>query len=175
MTSPVPKPSPSIELANEYIALSKRHFNSSPPLSADERARWKELRALLDQQIHGDDRRVDLERRGSIRVPCMYTARYACGDMPLVTGAVTEIAHGGVFITTRYPYEVGTRVVLEIVRDAYSIELEIEGRVAWTRKEPSDADPAGMGVRFDHMSTAQYEAIAEFVEHSLLLTLSSLD
>jgi len=76
-----------------------------------------------------------------------------------------DVSRGGIFIRTREPLSVGSRLKLDFqLLDAAPL-LDGEGTVVWIRK-PDPARPEvapGMGVRFDRLSPQSDERLAEIL------------
>jgi uncharacterized protein (TIGR02266 family) len=74
-----------------------------------------------------------------------------------------DISEGGLFLTTVSLLPIGTPVTLSFTFPG-GIEIEAEGRVAWTREGVTfDSElNAGMGIRFTRLSDEALSAIQEF-------------
>lgn len=77
-----------------------------------------------------------------------------------------NISLGGIFVQTKNPKPVGTRIRIQVMlRDGRTL-LEAEGVVAWTRLPDNGAVPktvCGMGVRFTSLNEASRASIEKIV------------
>src|SRR3990172_8463917 len=83
--------------------------------------------------------------------------------------ALPDLAHGGVFIRTDDPTDVGAQIVLEIVFPEIPEGIFISGRVVWRRLPTrwKSALPAGIGVEFDPSERIKQEFLADFATGQL--------
>ena len=64
----------------------------------------------------------------------------------------TTLGAGGLFITTRNPFDAGTRLRVQFRVPGFESEHDMEARVVWCHA-PGDDPPGqtlGMGIAFDH-------------------------
>lgn len=86
------------------------------------------------------------------------------GDNTFYTGRTGDLSKGGLFVASDEPFPVGTDLLLSFVLpDGYRVCAD--GVVAWVRapRYRPDELPAGMGIRFLHLSTKDERAIAHFL------------
>lgn len=77
-----------------------------------------------------------------------------------------NISQGGMFISTRNPLRLGTRIVLKVSLPDVELPLNIEGEVAWVseydKKSKSNLIP-GMGVQFRNLDKQEKKRIEDFI------------
>ncbi len=150
-------------LVREFVPLNRRHMRGEP-LSAEELARWLELRERLEELLgcapprHGQRRRA-LRVRTHLKL--------------LVTTTIAqellhahELGEGGLFVRTQRPLRTGTPLQIEL-QDRCGRSIDLEGSVVWVRAEPDGLGPAGMGVAFHALSDWDRTLLAELVESAL--------
>lgn len=76
-----------------------------------------------------------------------------------------DISHGGIFIQTQKPRDVGDQFIVTLVHPESGHELELRGEVARvTRQDPKLQDSiSGMGIRFVEMDEEKKNGINEFL------------
>lgn len=149
-------------LIQTFLALNRRRIRPNPPLGSRELERWNELRWKLEELLGGGAHVGERVRR-ALRVPTHLPVRVAeRGE----TAAAREIAEAGIFLATAAPAPVGTPLHLKIQGECGET-VAVKGVVAWVRDSDSPKGPAGMGVRFDELDVAQFEAVAELVQQAL--------
>jgi Tfp pilus assembly protein PilZ len=157
------------ELASEYLELMRRWRSGNPALEAFELERRNELRDRLEGVLAkgepGDD--LPLQRR-YLRVPTLHKVEFSDGERR-VSGLLTEIAEGGVFVSTERPFPAGTPLEIEIVAENDSRHLA-RGEVRWIRERQIDGFAAGMGIAFRGLDDAQFGAIVDLMEKALFLS-----
>lgn len=72
----------------------------------------------------------------------------------------TDVSEGGIFIRTKKPLDVGTRLKFEFQLQTGAPLIVGEGVVAWTREKKEPGKPAGMGVSFEKISDDSRETLA---------------
>ena len=86
------------------------------------------------------------------------------GDNRFYSGTTGDISAGGLFVSTDTPLMVGTELTLSFVLpDGYRVATG--ATVAWVRApryRPHEL-PSGMGIRFDHLSPADRNALTHFL------------
>lgn len=78
------------------------------------------------------------------------------------TGVTENISEGGLFIATEERLPLGTEVELAFTLPAGQ-QIRAHGVVRWTR-EPAGRLAGGIGIGFEGLSEAAYEAIGQFLE-----------
>ena len=157
-----PPTPPTDDLVDEFVHLNRRRVFGMPPLAVAELERWQALRQTLEQRL-GDRLQsllATVERRAHFRFPTHLEVRFETGD-ELRSACMGNISEGGIFIATERPLPAGTPLRLFIAAPDGNVEMA--GRVAWARPASSPNGAAGMGVRFEDLSLAQREQIAEVV------------
>ncbi len=120
-----------------FLLTSARVKTSDPPPGAERRDAW---RAELEVDVGFE------------------------GDNRFYAGTTGDISRGGLFVATDTPLMVGTELTLSFVLpDAYRIATD--ATVTWVRapRYRPDELPAGMGVRFDDLSTADRGALEHYL------------
>jgi len=106
----------------------------------------------------GDDRRAAPRHAISLRVDYKrmntFFADYA-----------KNISKGGTFIRTSKPLDVGTGFVFVLSIPGQPDQLQLHGEVMWTVDESraTQAQPAGMGIRFKFVDDAERQQLESFV------------
>ncbi len=150
----------------EFVALEQRRSAGNPPLELVELTRWQELREELEREL-GALPTVDGNRRETLRVRTHLKVQVGFGAAQRLLG-VYNLSQGGVFLATERPLEVGEPVSITFSVPT-SPPVELEGRVAWTRTEPDEWGPAGMGIELGPISEWDRTLVAELVEAALLV------
>ncbi len=83
------------------------------------------------------------------------------GPHGFVKATTENISTGGLFVATKAPYAVGSRVDL-VLRILHAPPMELGGEVRWVRGA-SGGIPAGMGIRLLGVSSAQAKVIESFL------------
>lgn len=83
------------------------------------------------------------------RLPITLQVQYRTSGAFLVAYSM-NLSKGGIFMETKTPLDVGAHVTLRFEVPGAG-RLEVEGEVAWVRKDSADGLPDGMGVRFDFL------------------------
>jgi uncharacterized protein (TIGR02266 family) len=79
-------------------------------------------------------------------------------------GLTENLSEGGLFIATHVLKPLGTQVEVSFKLPQVAEPIKVTGTVRWVREysETSDTSP-GMGVRFEHLNTSQFEQIRGFL------------
>jgi len=158
-----------LPLLREYGALErKRVADGVTPL---EYQRWRDLEETLSQQIFQDARPHAVERRKHLRVPTRMLVQYKSHDQ-LKEAIIHNVSRGGLFISTRYPPEIGSTFVLIIRVDATGESVELPCEVVTTNVTTNMAgnmqtDRNGMGVKFIGVGSEQREAVDQLFAAAL--------
>ena len=87
-------------------------------------------------------------------------------DREFLAAYTKNISGGGVFIRTSQPFPLNQAVVLRFTLPGIDRQFEIGGLVVWANTSPRSAFPAGMGVKFMQITSADSSAIAAFVKNA---------
>jgi Tfp pilus assembly protein PilZ len=93
------------------------------------------------------------ERRASMRFDKAFPV-YLSGDEGLTRGIARNISDGGMFIETREPYRLGSRIKVTFVSSEMNTEITLVGEVryqcflSYGADDQSESQLRGMGVRF---------------------------
>ncbi|MEE3331235.1 MAG: PilZ domain-containing protein [Myxococcota bacterium] len=170
-----------VDQASEYADLSRRRHHGNSPLSEPETEQWRWLRSQLEKALSKGSRETTpdqnfVERR-FLRVPTRREIEFSDGARH-VSGLLTQVGEGGVFIATALPFKRDTRVRLKLGRKTEGgnkDQIGFGGVVRWARFRQHGGQPAGMGLSFDELDERQYENIVELMKEALFLTLSKGD
>lgn len=146
----------------EYMRLERRRSNG---LSAADWDRWQALRKRLDGAFGALDVPGGCSgRRSTPRVPTSLVVRFE-NFAKMGSMMMGNISRGGIFVPTRRPAEIGTRLKLIIELDEPPREIRIEGEVVSRNVGPSFAvDERGMGIRFLSLNSSDQALIDELYE-----------
>jgi uncharacterized protein (TIGR02266 family) len=99
----------------------------------------------------------NFNRRSSPRMAIGMPVQYRFGNT--IAAALTlNLSHGGVGIRTTSPLEAGTRVRIRFKLPGAGVDIDAEGRVAWSHTR------AGMGIQFETVDPASQAQIDNFVD-----------
>ena len=153
----------SSSLVQEFVPLNRRRMRGDP-LSSSELERWSELRDRLEELL-GCSPPGPGQRRRALRVRTHL-------KLLVTTNVAQELLHaydlceGGLFVRTQRPSPPGTPLQLEL-QDREGRSVELEGTVAWVRREAAGLGPPGMGVAFHALSDWDRALLADLVEAAL--------
>jgi len=118
-------------------------------------------------------RRAD--RRRSDRIVVDLKVEFQTAEMYLYA-FTTDLSALGMFVFTRSPYPVGTRLRLRFEMPAQAKPLEAEGEVRWTSvpKRGQTAEP-GMGVAFSDISPELVEKLSSLIKRVIYFEADSDD
>ena len=100
------------------------------------------------------------ERRTSIRFDKAFPV-YLSGDEGLTRGIARNISDGGMFIETREPYRLGSRIRVTFVAADTNAEITLVGEVryqcflAYGGQGTGESQLRGMGIRFVNMESQE--------------------
>ena len=134
-----------VDLYDEFIRLDRLRVERG--LSVAELERWTGLLRLLEARSSKGRGIHAVERRRSPRVPTRLTCSF--DSLGLFEQAlITNMSRGGVFLRTKTPLPVGTKLKLRI-RVEPNTDLEVESEVVSNDVGPAlGAARRGMGLRF---------------------------
>jgi type IV pilus assembly protein PilZ len=126
-----------------------------------------------------EDRRLvsGRDRRQFERVLVDLEVDYRCEDTFLFA-YITDVSATGIFVQTRGPEPIGTRLNLRFMVPGQAKPFELEGEVIWVNPyRPGDRENLnpGMGVRFMDLTQADRERLAELVKTFAYLDDDTLD
>jgi type IV pilus assembly protein PilZ len=86
-----------------------------------------------------------------------------------------NISKGGTFIRTGKPLDVGTEFVFVLSIPGQTDQLQLLGQVMWAVDESkaTEAQPAGMGIRFKFRDEAELKELEDFVAKMMSENLGS--
>jgi type IV pilus assembly protein PilZ len=84
-----------------------------------------------------------------------------------------NISHGGTFIKTAKPLDIGTEFVFVLSLPEQDEQLRLLGEVVWTvdENDATPEKPAGMGIRFKFKDDLERSKVHEYVENLMAQTL----
>jgi len=151
----------------EFADLNRRRLFGTPALSIAELERWLDLRSRLE--AHFDARRDPgwrgVERRQFQRLPTHLQVDLRTVD-DLRSGTVRDVSQGGLFIATRRPLEVGSRLRLLLSPGPGEPPLELAATVTWVRQTGDDESEVGMGVEFGVLDAEQRGTVSRLLEQA---------
>jgi uncharacterized protein (TIGR02266 family) len=77
---------------------------------------------------------------------------------------IKDVSLGGVFIETRYPFEIGRMVEFEFKIPGLAETLVARGVVRWSNDGSLPDQPLGMGIQFVELASAGVDRISTMVE-----------
>ncbi len=106
------------------------------------------------------------ERRKYERYPITLKICYINLDTFFYDYAV-NISHGGVYIRTSRPLDIGSEVKLKFAIPGTKREIETEGKVVRSIPgDPENMEPPGMGIEFDILEKSDIDLINTLWEES---------
>jgi type IV pilus assembly protein PilZ len=87
-----------------------------------------------------------------------------------------NISHGGTFISTDRPLDIGTDFVFKLVIPNFAEPLVLQGKVQWivTADQANEGREAGMGIGFVFASELERERIEATVERLMIESLGPM-
>lgn len=152
-------------LLREFEQLNEKKRADQDGLSTEESARWRELRNQIERALYQVVPHPLAERRESLRVPVLLSARYWTRD-ELKDRYIPSLGDGGLFISCPDPLPVGTKFDLVIGLISTDFQIQVIGEVAWVDLGESSAR-RGMGIRFADLTYEQKAAIYNLVNDSV--------
>ena len=119
---------------------------------------------MRSQPPDGDDRPSASERRSAERVDVTWSVDCETEDTFLYA-SITNISELGIFVSTREPLQVGTRLRLRFAPPGAPEPFMIFGQVQWINpvRMLSESRNPGMGVRFVDLTADDRERIVEAI------------
>ena len=107
----------------------------------------------------------DSDKRLEKRLPTQLDVRYQSLE-GFISDYSMNISQGGLFISTRNPLPLGTRIALKVGFPDAELPLNIEGEVVWVseydKKSKSNLIP-GMGIQFRNLDEQEKKRIEDFI------------
>jgi uncharacterized protein (TIGR02266 family) len=149
----------------EYKRLDS--MRNGPGLSVQELERWTQLKRILTSHFTPAAGPKIAAKRTSLRVPTRLRVSFeSFGE--LRNCLMTNISHGGLFIATDDPLEVGSKIRLRLKIEATGQDVELEGSVAVVNAGADMCSTErGMGIRFEKLSPEQEALIQEICGRAL--------
>ena len=111
------------------------------------------------------DKGSDSDKRLEKRLPIQLDVRYQSLE-GFISDYSMNISQGGLFISTRNPLPLGTRIALKVGFPDAEVPLNIEGEVVWVseydKKSKSNLIP-GMGIQFRNLDDMEKKMIEDFI------------
>ncbi|MCX5859112.1 MAG: TIGR02266 family protein [Proteobacteria bacterium] len=111
------------------------------------------------------DKGSDSNKRLEKRLPIQLDVRYQSLE-GFISDYSMNISQGGLFISTRNPLPLGTRIALKVGFPDAEVPLNIEGEVVWVseydKKSKSNLIP-GMGIQFRNLDNLEKKRIEDFI------------
>ena len=122
--------------------------------------------------VTSERRRSGADRRVHARVTVDLEVDYKSADNFLFA-YITDISAMGIFVQTRGPEPIGTRLNLRFMVPGQAQPFELEGEVIWVNPyrpgAPDNLHP-GMGIRFVDLAPEDRRRLAEYVKTLVLLS-----
>ena len=114
------------------------------------------------------------DRRGGFRAPIELRIEYKRLNS-FFADYTKNISHGGTFISTDRPLEIGTDFVFMLTVPNLPEPLVLRGRVQWTvsQEQASPEQPPGMGIGFVFDSELERERVDSAVEKLIVASLGA--
>lgn len=102
-------------------------------------------------------------RRSAERVPVMWSVDCET-DATFLYASITNVSELGIFVTTRQPLEIGTRLTLRFAPPGHN-PFVLEGLVQWVNpvRMLSENPNPGMGVRFVSITSEDRERLVQVI------------
>ena len=105
------------------------------------------------------------DKRLEKRLPTQLDVRYQSLE-GFISDYSMNISQGGLFISTRNPLPLGTRIALKVGIPDAEVPMNIEGEVVWVseydKKSKSNLIP-GMGIQFRNLDDREKKRIEDFI------------
>jgi len=109
---------------------------------------------------------LDVAERATPRLETRMLVRYGTGREMLLHDYSLNLGVGGLFLVTKEPVPVTSRLKLEFLVPGGEIPVRCEGEVAWVNPTASTVNPglpAGLGIRFTSLGAADEEQLRNFL------------
>ena len=104
------------------------------------------------------------DKRENVRAKLNLRVAYGTSFDVHTTAYMQNIGHGGVFIRTENPLEIGARLELEFTLPDSFRTIKAQAQVAWARKDhDGDLFPAGMGLMFTDILPTDRDDLNSYV------------
>jgi len=105
-----------------------------------------------------------VEHRRDLRLPVELKVGYRTVGS-FITDYILNISRGGIFVTTRNPLPIGTRVRLVFSLPDFPLPFDLTGEVKWINP-PGHASHAapGMGIQFSNLDETTRKRIGRFMK-----------
>lgn len=119
---------------------------------------------MSDEQPKQPDSPPGSERRSSERIEVVWSVDCET-EQTFLYASITNISEMGIFVATRDPLEVGTRLTLRFAMPGEQEPFVLFGQVQWVNpiRMLSDNPNPGMGIRFIELSPENRERIINSV------------
>ena len=119
---------------------------------------------MSDEQPKPPDSPPVSERRSSERIEVVWSVDCET-EQTFLYASITNISEMGIFVATRDPLEVGTRLTLRFAMPGEQEPFVLLGQVQWVNpiRMLSDNPNPGMGIRFIELTSENRERIISSV------------
>src|SRR5580765_8474813 len=115
-------------------------------------------------KARGSAKKLDPERRQDVRARIDLRVAYGTAFDVHTTAYMHDIGHGGVFIRTDNPLEIGAVVDLEFTLADLFKTIRAQAKVVWSRTEADgDMFPMGMGLTFLEIQPEDQKLLGDYV------------
>jgi len=114
---------------------------------------------------------MGMNRRSSTRIPLAVSVAYWVEEQKREEAYMVEavnVAEGGIFLKTDLPLGLGTEVHLEFCIPGSEQELQVVGKVVWSKEEiiGEEKRVVGKGIRFTECNDLTRKKLSQYIEIS---------
>ena len=131
-------------------------------LTPAEHERWLDLKDTLGAKLAPSER----ERRVHHRLPTRINASFETPEA-FQEATISNISHGGVFVSTVRPPEIGTKLTLSVRIESTGMRLDLPCVVVSQNVGSGfSTETLGMGLRFTELGPHERKAVAALYEEA---------
>lgn len=143
-------------LFREYLELERRRTREG--ITPVEYQRWSDLLERLNKRLSAGSP-GGIERRGSVRTPTRMVAEFRT-PRHLRRAIIRNLSGTGVFISTPFPPDIGTELIVRVRIQSTGRIVDFPGVVVSCHVgDGFDTSEPGMGVRFHALDAQQARAL----------------
>ena len=149
----------------EFIRLDRKRGDGG--LTPDELGRWTVLKRYLGNVLNPGLSNERSDQRFSLRIPTRLTVTFR-DEGELRSSLIMNLSHGGVFVATERPAEIGTQLDLRIEVAETGECIDVPAEVVSRDVEPDlTRGRRGMGLRFAAADDSIRRKLDELYERQL--------
>jgi uncharacterized protein (TIGR02266 family) len=131
-------------------------------LSPAEHERWLDLKEQLGSKLMPSERERRVHHRAPTRINTSFEIPEAFQE-----AIISNISHGGVFVSTTHPPDIGTKLTLNLRIESTGVRLDLPCLVVSQNVGANfSTDRLGMGLRFSELGLSERTAIAQLYEEA---------